>query len=383
MNILYITNKDPRLQSGGNEQRTNLLWECLKRNGNVYTIVINGGGNKTHEYVGGSNPIVIMKQNTRKIFSIWFVLHQILSRFTGINIYSYKLQKEKIPIDYFGEVKFDRIVTRYLFPLCDCNLWKIAPVYVDIDDHPSQVFETTIKPKIFPLLRPFAKKILDKQLNYLISKVSGGWLSNREQVALCGNSFAYLPNIPNSPAVDYNAEEKQRKYLFTVGNMAYQPNYAGVNKFLLEIWVNFVEKHPESQYIIVGKGAPQKLINKWSKIEGVKYLGFVDNINDIYQYAIASVVPVYSGGGTCIKTLEALSFSRLCISTEFGARGLDKGKINGFISLFNSLDDFEACYKLCMDNNYRKLGEKQGKEFLMKENSKQYFYDSVTKMLNF
>ena len=55
MNILYVPSKDPRLTSCGNEQRTNLLWESLKKYGKVYTFLVDYQLTSREEMYNGNN----------------------------------------------------------------------------------------------------------------------------------------------------------------------------------------------------------------------------------------------------------------------------------------------------------------------------------------
>ena len=59
MNILYVPSKDPRLTSCGNEQRTNLLWESLKKYGKVYTFLVDYQLTSREEMYNGNNNIPI------------------------------------------------------------------------------------------------------------------------------------------------------------------------------------------------------------------------------------------------------------------------------------------------------------------------------------
>ena len=95
----------------------------------------------------------------------------------------------------------------------------------------------------------------------------------------------------------------------------------------------------------------------------MKYLGFVDNLEALYENTLATVVPVYSGGGTCIKTLEAMAYSRTCLSTKFGARGLAEDVIDGEkgILLFDNAESFISAYEKILNIKRCEEFEKQGR----------------------
>ena len=60
---------------------------------------------------------------------------------------------------------------------------------------------------------------------------------------------------------------------------------------------------------------------KWSVIEGVRCLGFVEDLSKEYSEAEIVVVPIYHGAGSCIKVLEAMQRRRLVVTTPKGIRG--------------------------------------------------------------
>ena len=381
MNILYVPNKDPRCANGGNEQRTHNLWESLKKHGRVYTIVVDNNLAKDYVLVEGEHPILLFRQEIKSKFNIWFFVVVVFSILNKFCIYEYKLYRNYLPIEKFGDIKFDIVVSRYVSASCRWKLWEIAPSYIDIDDHPLQVFENTVKLQLIPLFRPLAKWLLKRQLAYIVKNATAGWIANENQVKICDKLFVYLPNIPLKPPIVYNPKNCERKYLFTIGNMAYLPNYEGVNKFIDEIWPKFHIQFPQIKYYIGGKGAPANLIAKWNAVPGVEYVGFISDLSEVYQHCIATVVPIYKGGGTCIKSLESLAYSRICISTPFGARGIDFKNSGNSVMVFNDVDEFINCYSICVDQSISKDIEEYAYSFIAANYSIEVFDFAVDKVI--
>lgn len=362
MNILYIPTKDPRLTNGGNEQRTNLLWESLKRYGRVYTFLADTKLSSVDELIDSEHPIYKFKPKEKR-FSVWYLVNAILIRFSLFGIYSRKVSTIKSPIEVFEGVYFDIVVARYVYPLCNYKYWEIAPLLIDIDDHPLQVYETVRRKRLPFGLKTIGKYVTKWQTDYFIDKSAGGWIANKKQAELLGVNYEFLPNIPQQPSQAYMVDKKERSNLFTVGAMGYGPNKEGVTRFLEQVWPSFHEEFPDVKYYIVGKGATENEAKLWNSYEGVKYLGFVDDLEALYKKTLATVVPVYSGGGTCIKTLEAMAYSRTCLSTKFGARGLSEKVVKGEkgILLFEDAESFINDFKTILDVNRREEIEQQGK----------------------
>lgn len=384
MNILYVTHKDPRVKDGGNELRTHLLWRALQKKGIVYTLVFSFSQEDKVLYEGIDNTICFYNPKVSGHI-INDVLYRIITKISGLPIlpFASRYADKKIK-DLFQGVQFDIVVGRYLHSLQFYHLWKYAPTYIDIDDHPIQVYETIFQNQLPLILRPIGRLVNKFQLKYVQKKISGGWISNAEQEAWCNNHISYLPNIPIIPNSNYNPRSERNGYLLTIGVMSYSPNYLGVDRFLKEIWPTFHAKFPEIKYLIGGKGAPKSYINKWNAIEGVNYLGYIENLNEIYEKCNSVVVPIYAGGGTCIKTLEAMAYSRLCFSTPFGARGLYNSAFNGESSLivFRDANDFVDQFKKIQDLNIQYKLENNGREFIHEHYSNECFECAVVKVID-
>ena len=107
----------------------------------------------------------------------------------------------------------------------------------------------------------------------------------------------------------------------SVGLLGYHPNAEGVDWFLHDIWPKVVEKHPELSYAIAGAGAPKDKADAWANMKNVKVLGFVEDLDPLYEKSMAVVAPILSGAGTCIKVVEAALRGRKIFATPTAIRG--------------------------------------------------------------
>lgn len=91
--------------------------------------------------------------------------------------------------------------------------------------------------------------------------------------------------------------------------------------FLEEVLPKVRERWPEFSLLVAGKaGAPFALARKsWP---GVEFAGYVPDAAAFYAQVRMIVVPILSGTGVSLKTLEALEFGRPVIATPGGIRGL-------------------------------------------------------------
>lgn len=106
-----------------------------------------------------------------------------------------------------------------------------------------------------------------------------------------------------------------RHFLF-VGTLDYPPNEEAV-WFLLEefAW----RDHP---LLIVGRGASDGLRARIDREKHITLVADAADLGPIYGEAIGVLVPLFSGGGTKLKTIEAFAHGRPVIATPEGERGL-------------------------------------------------------------
>lgn len=374
MNILYITDTDPQRRSFGNEQRTNALWTCLKKYGTVYTLRILSNTIETEKKIEGIHPICYYRPH----HSCLGFIYEQLRRLTKVPYYPFPYPIQHRISELFRGTVFDLVVVRYVDNFAKYHLWRIAPALVDIDDHPAQLFDTLVYHRLPIIIRSVAKLLNRMQIRYVMSKMMGGWISNDDQLKWCPSMITFLPNKPILPSKNYCRKEQNRRFLLTIGLMSHKPNYQGVNNFLLTIWPTFHQCYPEVEYLIGGKYAPKEMAEEWNKTPGVKYVGFIEDIEDAYSHCIATVVPVESGGGTCIKTIESLAYSRACLSTEFGTRGIvTKGDEPCGLFVYTTADEFIAHYELIRDKDYRSHIEKCASQFIQNNDFEQKFEKAV------
>lgn len=103
------------------------------------------------------------------------------------------------------------------------------------------------------------------------------------------------------------------------GSFGHHPNVHGLLHFLKSIWPSIHSAEPRARCVIAGREPPQSLLEAAS--EGIEFAGFVPDIQAFYAANAVTVVPLYTGGGVKIKTVEALLSGSAVVSTPIGAEG--------------------------------------------------------------
>jgi glycosyltransferase involved in cell wall biosynthesis len=102
------------------------------------------------------------------------------------------------------------------------------------------------------------------------------------------------------------------------GHFGYRPNRAGMLRFLREGWPRTLEAVPQAVLAIAGAGIDAGLRAELEAFPGVDVLGLVGDLPALLARAAAVVVPVWEGGGTRLKALEAMAAARPVAGTPLG-----------------------------------------------------------------
>jgi polysaccharide biosynthesis protein PslH len=112
------------------------------------------------------------------------------------------------------------------------------------------------------------------------------------------------------------------------GQFDYPPNELGVLRFLREGWPRLAALRPRARLVLVGKGMSGELASRASTGERVESLGFVASLTDVLARSRLVLVPLWQGGGTRFKVLEALASARPVVGTPLGVEeiGFEDGR---------------------------------------------------------
>jgi len=131
-----------------------------------------------------------------------------------------------------------------------------------------------------------------------------------------GGRAVLAPNGVDDEFFSVAAPGDEDRALF-FGHFGYEANRRGVARFLAEGWPEVRRLRPNARLALAGAGPTAGL-----EADGVDILGLVPDLPAVVATARAVIVPIWEGGGTRLKVLEALAAGRTVVSTPLGASGI-------------------------------------------------------------
>jgi len=385
--ILFISSHiDPFKSIDGSYQRTNLLLKACCEFSDVDLIAFCSGVNSkipNCKVIHSDNNDGIEKKEGR--VSKFFRLCRPWDPYA---VFPKDEYKANVVQTAFLKTNYDLIVTRYIPKAMECGLLEYAEkLVIDVDDLPSDALRglsltaKTLRNRIWYILISLNARISS---HIILKKIHYSFFPNPTQVY--NQRSAYLPNIPFFEGKciiepDFNV---LRKRVLFVGDLDYYPNYKGVNHFLEHVYVHVLKKVDDIEFHIVGNLTNKELRKRWELIKGVKVLGFVDDLSQEYSECRVVVVPVYHGGGTNIKLLEAFQMKRTSVASDFATRGFkDVFKHDRELLVADTDADFAGFLtELLIDENKNKRLANNGHNKVIKHFTFSVFSEIINTSLN-
>jgi len=114
---------------------------------------------------------------------------------------------------------------------------------------------------------------------------------------------------------DYQRDQSKLKIGF-IGSLDWRPNIYGLNKFFKDIWPSISSSSIELH--IAGRGSDSISAPE----DNITIHGRVGSSEAFLKSMDLSIVPLWSGSGTRVKILEAMSYGVPVLSTSIGAEGI-------------------------------------------------------------
>ena len=270
------------------------------------------------------------------------------------DIYPYSEEKSKIVDTFIKDGGYDYIACRYIYEAAECGLLKYSSnLIVDLDDNPAKFYlalmnldKMTFRNRIYHKL--YAYKI-ERIVKKTIDKIFCVFYSNPFEAP--SSKSIFLHNVAIQEENSLPISEATPKNILMVGTLNYFPNAEGVTHFVDVILPMIIKEEPYAEFYLAGKSQCIELENYLSTKNHVHILGFVEDLARTYCDCRVAIVPMYSGSGTSIKTIEAMTMHRPIVATPSGARGYSEKLISGedYILANNDVEFAQGIINLIRD----------------------------------
>jgi glycosyltransferase involved in cell wall biosynthesis len=163
---------------------------------------------------------------------------------------------------------------------------------------------------------------------------------------------------------------------YHIGAMDWLPNQEALRWFIKEVWPIVRTEVPEFKFHYAGRNMPDEFFNYATM--GIFCHGEVEDADQfIYDKGIL-IVPLKSGSGVRVKTMEAMAAGKLVISTKVGMEGIEVEKGKHYLEA-NSAEAFIEQIKWIFNNKPAALEiAKAGQELVLHKYNNDQIVQEVT-----
>lgn len=163
-----------------------------------------------------------------------------------------------------------------------------------------------------------------------------------------GIDFASL--VPTAKKLEFPS-------LFHIGALDWSPNQEGLIWFFNNCWPKLHEENPQLKFYLAGRNAPE-WFERLVKVQGVEYLGEINDAYDFINSKAVMVVPLFSGSGMRIKIIEGMALGKPIVTTDIGTEGIPTENGSNIL-IANDANEFIAAITRLI--NDRELADQIGK----------------------
>lgn len=400
MRILLVVPSYACSPKTGGGQRTLLLYKALKNIGIVDLLIIGGGNLKLFEsFFENTNNIFIIKSLQPSETGFWRFFRSFNPSLIDSLARTFRKRKtlydaDPNTINFTSQLQsqenYDLIVGRYLENTSKSGVLQLKniPVILDLDDRDDIVAKSKLNRSDLNFIYRLIVKSHYQQACQIMSDLlplyKHIWVASENDLQeITHPSKSVLPNIPYIFDFDnqiYFSENYDSQTILFVGTFGHRVNREAVENFIEKTWPQIRSAVKDATFRVIGSGGWENIKTKYSHIPNLEIVGFVENLEEEYEKAAFTVVPIFEGGGTKIKVLESLFYQRSCVVTHHAHYGHEKLK-NGesLLVAFDELEFIDQCIKLLKDPNLRSQLADHGRKIVINEYSFNRFCSIIEK----
>jgi hypothetical protein len=241
------------------------------------------------------------------------------------------------------------VVCRYFWPYCKTGLhWRRKAgirTMIDVDDR-DDLAPLLLGRAVLQWLQSFSpidrglRLYIRWLLRAMLRKANHVWFVRADDAAEFADAPVSLaPNAPFAAAAHTPPPSAAGENVLFVGSAAHASNVSGVRWFLKRCWPKIRAARPAATFRLVGSGGWREQLSDFVHVDGAEIVGFVNDLASEYAASRVVVSPVFEGGGTKIKVVEACGFGRPVVATVHSCSGFGD-ELETAVPTANDADEF-------------------------------------------
>lgn len=250
-----------------------------------------------------------------------------------------------------------------------CKEYSDKHIYID-DEDISDLMQRRMKDEKNMLLKFFYFTEFIKCKNFekkYLPRVSQVWaISPNSADHLKKSTSAKMTVMPTVLPKRKNIFSVQAKDIVFTGLLSWQENINAVKWFLDNHWQTILQAFPRTNFYVIGQRANQEFIDYLNTFRNVKYLGYVENLEDIYKKSALAIAPLLINCGIKVKVITYLSYGLPVVALPEAVWGMQENK---GVVISKNQDFAQQIISLLKNTNQRKDLSKQARENIEKNHS--------------
>lgn len=350
MRLLQIAPRIPYpLTDGGSISIYNITRQLSERGAQIYFVAssANDNADSVQKLSGLCQDVLTVKRS--KDYGVRTVLRNLFSS-VPINVEKYHSKEALDEVIRFVRGKhIDIIHVDHLhMAYYGLALKKILNIPVVLREHNLElkIMQRLSETSSNPAYKAFARFQLKKFLNYeplICANVDKCVMitedDRKDLMSLKEDIDAIV--IPAGVDTDFfrpNESVGEEDSIAYAGSLDWMPNVDGLKWFVHEVLPIVLSSKPNVRFYIYGKNASREVV-KLHDGKNVIFIGFVNDVREVFQKARIMAVPLRIGSGIRIKILEAMAAGKPVVTTSIGFEGI-KGEVGKSIMIGDTTEEF-------------------------------------------
>jgi len=192
------------------------------------------------------------------------------------------------------------------------------------------------------------------------------------------DELMFFSQFAPDPEAFYVPQSFKKRSLQPVNDSTYDILYIGSNnphnqKSIKWFFDEIYPLMPDNYHILI-VGGITKFIGDYTNVTKI---GFVDNLDEVYEKAKIAICPMIQGTGMKIKVVEALSYSKPVVCTRRGVDGFNQKRENGCTIAQTTTEFALAINKLLSDEVYYNQQKQLAENFFQKNLEESVVYQTL------